>query len=67
MGLKCLLDVNESFHMHSMLICTINDFPTILLGYRVKDRKTCSVSEENTSYEQLKHGKKIIIFSIIDF
>ena len=38
----------------------INDFPTYgnFLGYSVKGHRACSICEENTSYEQLKHGRK---------
>ena len=43
-----------------MLFCTINDFLGYgnLNGYSVKGHRTCPVCEENTSYHQLKHGRK---------
>jgi len=49
-----------------LLICvqcffTINDFPTYenLSGYNVKGHHACPICEEDTSYIQLKHGRKI--------
>ena len=53
---------NESFQMHAMLFCTINDFPAYgnLSGYSVKGHRACPICEENTSYEQLKHGRKTV-------
>ena len=43
-----------------MVFCTINDFPTYenLSGYSVKGHYACPVCETNTSFIQLKHGKK---------
>ena len=51
---------NESFQLHVMLFCTINDFPAYanLSGYSVKGHKACPICEEKTSYEQLKHERK---------
>jgi len=48
--------------MHAMLFCTIDDFYEYenLLDYNVKGHRTCLVCEENTSCEQLKHGRKIM-------
>lgn len=48
---------NESFQMHAMLFCIINDFLTCgnLLSYSVKGHRSCRVYEENILYEQLKH------------
>jgi len=45
-----------------MLFCIINDFLAYgkLSGYSVKGHKACPISEEKTSYEQLKHGRKIV-------
>jgi len=45
-----------------MLFCIINDFHAYenLSGYSVKGYKACPIYEENTSYEQLKHGRKTI-------
>jgi len=53
---------NESFRLHSMLFCTINDFPAYgnLSGYSVKGHKACSICEENTPYKHLKHGRKVM-------
>ena len=44
-----------------MLFCTINDFPSYgnLSNYSVKDHHACPMCEENTSYIQLKHEKKV--------
>jgi len=44
----------------ALLFCTINDFPTYenLRGYSVKEHRSCPICEENTSYHQLKHGRK---------
>jgi len=53
---------NETFKMHAMLFCTINDFPTYgnLSGYSVKGHKACSICEKGTASQQLKHGRKTI-------
>ena len=53
---------NETFHLHAMFFCTINDFPTYrnLSGYSVKGHRACPIYEEDTSYIQLKHGRKIV-------
>ena len=42
---------NETFKMHSMLFCTINDVPAYgnLSGYIVKGHKACPICEENTA------------------
>jgi len=42
---------SETFMIHAMLFCTINDFPTYgnLSGYSVKGHKTCPICEENTA------------------
>jgi len=52
----------ETFEMCAMLFCTINDFPAYenLSGYRVKGHHACPICEEDTSYIQLKHGRKIV-------
>jgi len=41
---------NETFKMHAMLFCTINDFPAYgnLSGYSVKGHKACPICEEDT-------------------
>jgi len=53
---------NETFQMRAILFCTINDFPTYgnLSGYSVKGHCACPICEEDTSYIQLKHGRKIV-------
>jgi len=55
---------NESFRLHAMLFCIINDFPAYgnLSGYSVKAHKACPICKEKTSYEQLKHERKIVYF-----
>jgi len=44
----------------ALLFCTINDFLAHenLCGYSVKGHHACPICEENTSYHQLKYGKK---------
>jgi len=53
---------NETFHLRAMLFCTINGFPAYgnLSGYSVKGHCACPICEEDTSYIQLKHGRKIV-------
>ena len=53
---------NETFQMCAMLFCTINDFPAYgnLSGYSVKGHHASPIYEEDTSYIQLKHGRKIV-------
>jgi len=53
---------NKTFLMRAMLFCTINDFPAYgnLSGYSVKGHHACPICEEDTSYIQLKHGRKIV-------
>jgi len=45
-----------------MFSCTINDFPSYgnLSGYNVKGHHACPICEEDTSYIQQKHGRKIV-------
>jgi len=54
---------SETFMMHAMLFCTINDFPAYgnLSGYSVKGHKACPICEENTASHQLK---KSIFFDL---
>jgi len=49
-----------NFNLRALLFCTINDFPAYgnLSGYSVKGHFGCPIYEENTSYHQLKHGRK---------
>jgi len=51
---------SETFMMHAMLFCTINDFPTFgnFSGYSVKGHNACPICEENTTSHQLKNGRK---------
>ena len=51
-----------TFEMRAMLFCTTNDFPAYgnLSGYNVKGHHACPICEEDTSYIQLKHGRKIV-------
>jgi len=53
---------NETFKLHVMLFCTINDFPVYdnLSRYSVKGHKACPICEEDTASQQLKHGRKTI-------
>ena len=53
---------NDTFKLHAMVFYTINDFPTYrnLNGYSVKGHRACPIYEEDTSYVQLKHGRKIV-------
>ena len=53
---------NETFHLRAMFFCTINDFPSYgtLSSYSVKGHRACPICEEDTSYIQLKHGRKTI-------
>ena len=56
---------NETFDLHAMLFCTINDFLAYgnLSGYSVKGHRACRIYEEDISYIQLKHGRKIVYTS----
>ena len=51
---------NETFKLRAMVFCTINDFLTYgnLSGYIVKGHRACPICEEDTTYIQLKHGRK---------
>ena len=53
---------NETFKLHAMSFCTINDFLTYgnLSGYSIKGHKACPICEEDIASQQLKHGRKII-------
>jgi len=48
--------------MCAMLFCTINDFPAYgnLSDYSVKGHHAFPICEEDTSFIQLKHGRKIV-------
>ena len=49
-----------NFNLQALLFCIINDFPAYenLSGYSVKGHHACLICEENTSYHQLKYGRK---------
>ena len=55
-------NLRETFRLRAMVFCTINDYPAYgnLSGYSVKGHHTCPICEKNTSFFQLKHGKKTI-------
>jgi len=49
-----------NFNLRALLLWTINDFLAYgnLSGYSVKRHHSCPICEENTSYHQLKYGRK---------
>ena len=53
---------SETFMMHAMLFCSINDFAAYsnLWEYNVKGHKACPICEENTTSHHLKNGRKIV-------
>jgi len=55
----------ETFEMRVMLFCTINDFSAYgnLYSYSAKGHHACPICEEDTSYIQLRHGRKIVYTS----
>ena len=55
----------ETFEMRAMLFCTINDFSAYgnLSGYSVKVHHACPICEKDTSYIQLRHGRKTVYTS----
>ena len=57
-----LFDAYEKvkFNLWALLFCTINDFSAYwnLSSYSVKGNSVWLICEENTSYHQLKHGRK---------
>jgi len=55
-------NLQQSFLLHAMVFCTINDFPAYgnLSGYSVKGHHACPICEQNSSFRQLKHGKKTV-------
>jgi len=54
-----------NFNLRALLFCTVNDFPAYgnLSSYSVKGHRACPICEENTSYHQLKHGRKTCYIS----
>ena len=55
-------NAQETFRLRAMIFCTINDFLAYgnLSGYSVKGHHACPICEKDTSYIQLKHGKKTV-------
>jgi len=55
-------NLQQMFRLRSMVFCTINDFIAYgnLSGYNVKGNHACPICEKNTSFIQLKHGKKTV-------
>jgi len=55
-------NLQQTFRLCAMIFCTINNFLDYgnLSGYSVKGHHACSICEKETSYIQLKHGKKTI-------
>ena len=49
--LKLMELANETFKLHAMLFCTMNDFPAYgnLSSYSVKGHKACPICEEDTA------------------
>ena len=61
--------ISDSFKLHAMLFCTINDFPAYgnLSGYSTKGHKACPICEEGTCHHQLQHEGKQYTLDIEDF
>jgi len=55
-------NLHKTFRLHAIVFCTINDFLAYenLSGYSIKGYHACPICEKNTSFIQLKHGKKTI-------
>ena len=55
-------NVQKTFRLRAMIFCTINDFLAYdnLSGYNVKGHHTCPIYGKETTYVQLKHGKKTV-------
>ena len=55
-------NLHQTFKLCAMIFHTINDFPAYgnLSGYSVNGHHACPICEKDTSYIQLKHGKKTI-------
>jgi len=55
-------NLQQTFRLRAMIFCTINNFLAYgnLSGYSVKGHHACPICEKDTSYIQLKHGKKIV-------
>ncbi|XP_028189754.1 uncharacterized protein LOC114376042 [Glycine soja] len=55
-------NAHETFKLRALIFCTINDFPAYgnLSGYSVKGHHACPICEKDTSYIQIKHGKKTV-------
>ena len=52
----------QMFSLHGMIFFIVNDFPSYgnLSKYSVKGHHACPICEQNTSFIQLKHGKKTV-------
>ena len=55
-------NLHKTFRLCAMVFCTINDFLAYrnLRGYSVKGHHACPICKKNTSFIQLKHGKKTV-------
>ena len=55
-------NLQHTFRLCVMIFYTINDLPAYgnLSGYNVKGHHACPINEKETSYIQLKHGKKTV-------
>ena len=55
-------NLQQTFSLRAMVFCTINDYPAYgnLSGYSVKGHHACPICEKNTTFLQLKHGKKTV-------
>jgi len=55
-------NLHKTFRLREMVFCTISYFPAYgnLSGYNVKGHHACPICEKNTSFIQLKHGKKVV-------
>jgi len=54
---------NETFKMHVMLFCTINDFLAYenLLGYIVNGHKACLICEKDTTFKDWNMEQRLYI------
>ncbi|GKA12413.1 hypothetical protein Tco_0691959 [Tanacetum coccineum] len=54
--------MKDKFHLHAMIFCTINDFPTYgnLLGYSTKGKQACPICEDETSLRWLDNCKNTV-------
>jgi len=61
-GLMCIMGMSSRPSSCMQWFFAINDFPSYgnLSGYSVKGNHTCPICEKETSYIQLKHGRKTV-------